>query len=163
MDIREAREADLPAIIAIYNEAIPGRLATADTEPIRVESRRDWFREHTPSHRPLWVAEQDGVVIGWLSFGDFYGRPAYRGTAEISIYVAAQAQRGGIGQQLLQRAIDASPRLGVTTLLGFIFGHNAPSLALFRRFGFTEWGRLPRVAVLDGIERDLVIIGRQAL
>ena len=54
-----------------------------------------------------------------------------------------------------------APSLHIDTLLGFIFGHNAPSLALFERHGFARWGVLPRVAVLDGLERDLVIVGRR--
>lgn len=67
----------------------------------------------------------------------------------------------GLGRYLLEQAIAHAPKVGVNTLLGFIFGHNAPSLALFERHGFVRWGDLPRVAVLDGIERDLVIVGRR--
>jgi L-amino acid N-acyltransferase YncA len=161
MLIRHARDADLPAIIAIYNAAIPGRLATADTEPVSLESRRPWFREHTAERRPLWVAEVDGQVRGWLGLQSFYGRPAYARTAEVSVYVSPDGRRGGIGRALLEHAIERAPDLGLTTLLGFIFGHNAPSLELFRRVGFAQWGELPRVAVLDGVERDLVILGRR--
>ena len=68
--------------------------------------------------------------------------------------------RAGPGRYLLQQAIAHAPQIGVNTLLGFIFGHNAPSLALFASLGFERWGNLPRVAVLDGVERDLVILGR---
>jgi len=159
--VRDAREADLPRIVAIYNEAIPGRLATADTEPVTVDSRRAWFREHTPEIRPLWVVERDGAIVGWLSFQSFYGRPAYAATAEVSMYVGGDAQRGGIGRALLQRAVERAPGLGLATLVAFIFGHNEPSLRLFERHGFARWGLLPRVARLDDVERDLVILGRR--
>jgi phosphinothricin acetyltransferase len=162
--IRDATAADLPHIIDIYNAAIPGRLATADTEPITVASRIAWMREHDATSHPLWVAT-DGArrdsIAGWLSFQPFYGRPAYHATAELSIYVAADRKRAGIGRELLARAVEAAPGLGLRTLLGFVFGHNEPSLALFERFGFEHWGRLPRVAELDGVERDLVIVGRR--
>ena len=159
--VRDAREADLARIVAIYNEAVPGRLATADTEPVSVASRLPWFREHTAERRPLWVAERDGGIVGWLSFQSFYGRPAYAATAEVSVYVTTTVQRGGIGRQLLTRAVEHAPTLGVATLVAFVFGHNEPSLRLFERLGFTGWGRLPRVARLDGVERDLVILGRR--
>jgi L-amino acid N-acyltransferase YncA len=159
--IRDAREADLPRIVAIYNEAIPARQATADTEPVSVASRRPWFAEHAPDRRPLWVAERDGVIAGWLSFQSFYGRPAYAATAEVSVYVTAAAQRSGIGRLLLARAIERAPTLHLATLVAFVFRHNAPSLALFERHGFERWGRLPGVARLDGVERDLVILGRR--
>jgi L-amino acid N-acyltransferase YncA len=161
MTIRDATGADLETIVRIYNAAIPGRMATADTEPVSVESRRVWFSEHDRARRPLWVAVTDDSISGWLSFQSFYGRPAYHATAELSVYVAANRQREGIGRALLARAIDQAPHLGLKTLLGFIFGHNLPSLRLFERFAFQRWALLPRVAVLDGVERDLVIVGRR--
>lgn len=161
MIIRDAAAADLPRIIEIYNAAIPGRLATADTEPITVASRIGWMRQHDSTRHPLRVAQVDSQVDGWLSFQPFYGRPAYNSTAELSVYVSPQRQRAGIGRVLLAGAIEAAPGLGLRTLLGFIFGHNAASLGLFESFAFQRWALLPRVAALDGIERDLVIVGRR--
>jgi phosphinothricin acetyltransferase len=159
--IRDASFSDLPAIVDIYNVSIPGRMATADTVPVSVESREAWFKEHRPDQRPLWVATLDEAVVGWLSFQPFYGRPAYRATAEISVYAAASHRRQGIARALLARAIERSPRLALRTLLGFIFGHNEPSLRLFESFAFERWALLSRVAELDGVERDLVIVGRR--
>lgn len=159
--IRDARESDLESIVRIYNAAIPGRLATADTEPVSVASRRAWMREHDAARHPLWVAERDGRVLGWLSVSAFYGRPAYAATAELSVYVDPALQRGGVASALLQQALDRADALALRTYLGFIFAHNARSLALFRKFGFEQWAHLPRVAVLDGIERDLLIFGRR--
>ncbi|MFN2424804.1 MAG: N-acetyltransferase family protein, partial [Candidatus Binatia bacterium] len=153
--------ADLATIIEIYNASIPARRATADTEPISVASRIAWMQEHDPGHHPLWVAEEDGNLDGWLSFQPFYGRPAYRATAELSVYVAPGRQRRGIGRALISRAIETAPGLGLRTLLGFVFGHNEASLRLFESFAFERWGSLPRVAELDGIERDVVILGRR--
>jgi phosphinothricin acetyltransferase len=95
----------------------------------------------------------------WISFQPFYGRPAYRATAEVSIYVAPAHRRRGVGRRLLAEAIRRAPSFGITTLLGFIFAHNEPSLRLFRGFGFRRWGRFPRVADMDGVERDLDILG----
>ena len=161
MLIRDAREGDLPAIVAIYNSTVPGRMVTADTEPVTVDSRRLWFREHSPGSRPLWVVEEKGEILAWLSFQSFYGRPAYRATAELSIYVSESSRKCGLGSMLLEKAIAECPRLGVMTLLGFIFGHNEPSLRLFEKYGFEQWGFYPRIAELDGIERDLVIVGRK--
>jgi L-amino acid N-acyltransferase YncA len=160
-NFRDATLDDLPGIVAIYNSTVPSRLVTADLEPVTVESRLAWFHAHGPKARPLWVVEEDGAVIAWLSFSDFYGRPAYLRTAEVSIYLAESARGRGLGKQLLQVALERAPALGIDTLLGFIFGHNEPSLRLFQRFEFQTWGSLPRVAVLDGVERDLLILGRR--
>lgn len=156
---RDAVEADLPAIVAIYNTTIAGRRVTADLEPVSVDSRLAWFRAHNAERRPLWVAESASEIVGWLSFSDFYGRPAYGASVEVSIYLAESARGRGLGRVFLERAIAQAPTYGVRTLLGFIFGHNDPSLRLFERHGFVRWGTLPRVAALDGIERDLVIVG----
>ncbi len=157
--LRDAIAPDLPTIVAIYNDTIGSRTVTGDLEPVSVESRRDWFHSHDPNLRPLWVAEADGTVVGWLGFRSFYGRAAYHATAEISIYIAASHRRQGLGRELLKQAIARSSALGIKTLLGFIFAHNHPSLRLFEQFGFERWGYLPRVAEMDGVERDLVIVG----
>jgi L-amino acid N-acyltransferase YncA len=161
MAIRDATPGDLPVIVAIYNSAIPGRMATANLEPVSVDSRRAWFAEHSSDARPLWVIEEGGAIRAWLSFQSFYGRPAYHATAELSVYVAPDAQRRGYARQLVAEAIRRAPEFDLKTLLGFIFGHNQPSLALFRSFGFETWAHLPRVAELDGLERDLMILGRR--
>lgn len=161
--LRDARPEDLPGIVAIYNSTVASRMVTADTEPVTVASREPWFAAHGPARRPLWVAELEGAdapaMAGWLSYSDFYGRPAYGATAEVSIYLDGAFRGQGLGRLLLERAIAHAPAIGIDTLLGFIFGHNGPSLALFERMGFARWGELPRVAVLDGVERDLVIVG----
>jgi phosphinothricin acetyltransferase len=159
--IRDAIDADLPAIVAIYNASIPGRLATADTEPISIESRRSWLSDRDWAHYPVWVLVSEGRTVAWLSFVRFYGRPAYAATAEVSVYVDPEAHRRGAATRLLQHACERAPALGLTTLVGFVFAHNEPSVALCRKFGFQPWGHLPRVAVLDGLERDLLIFGKR--
>jgi len=158
--IRDAVEADLPAIIQIYNATVPTRMVTAELEPTTVEARLQWFREHSPEQYPFWVAESDGRVIGWLDFKRFLPRCAYRGTAEISVYVDENFRGRSVGQRLLQHAITRAPSLGITALVGLIFGHNKPSLNLFERLGFERWAFLPGVAQLDGVHRDLVMLGQ---
>jgi len=158
---------DLPTIVAIYNSTIASREVTADTEPVSVESRLNWFHEHQPDRRPLWVIERaddtsaNPEILGWISYSNFYGRPAYSGTAEVSIYIAEAWRGKGIGRYALTEAIAHAPQIAVHTVLGFIFGHNNASLALFRKFGFEEWANFPRVANLDGVERDLIILGKR--
>jgi len=161
MKVRNATEADLPEIVAIYNSTVPSRMVTADLAPVSVASKRPWFRAHDPQHRPLWVVDEGGRIRAWLSFNNFHDRPAYRPTAEISLYVAEADRRQGLGRALLAEAIARAPAHGVRTLVGLIWAHNAPSLRLFEQFGFARWGHLPQVAIMDEIERDLVIVGRR--
>jgi L-amino acid N-acyltransferase YncA/predicted O-methyltransferase YrrM len=158
--IRDAHESDLRAIIDIYNATVPTRMVTAELEPTTVEARLPWFREHSPDQHPFWVAESDGCVIGWLDFKKFLPRCAYRGTAEISVYVHEKFRRRGVARRLLEEAVARAPSLGITALVGLIFGHNEPSLKLFEQFGFERWGLLPQIARLDGVARDLIVMGK---
>ncbi len=161
MTVRDATEADLPAIVAIYNSIIPGRMVTADLVPVTVESRLAWFQSHQQPNRPLWVAEENGTVLAWLSFDTFFPRAAYDGTVMLGLYVHEHHRRAGLGRMLLARAIAHAPTIGVHTVLGYIFGHNEPSLRLFESFNFERWAHLPRIARLDADERDLVILGKR--
>lgn len=154
--------ADLPAIVRIYNETIPGRMVTADTTEVTVEERKPWLAAHLKNkNRPFRVALSDGHVCGWLSLSTFYGRPAYQGTVEISIYIDASFRHKGIGSRLIRQSMDQAGDFGIKTILAFIFGHNLPSLRLFRQFGFEKWGEFPGVAEMDGSEHDLVILGKR--
>lgn len=159
---RDANKTDLKEIVNIYNSTIHSRMVTADTMPVSVESRLVWFDQHNPTNRPLWVIEDDSAkIIGWVSFQSFYGRPAYDATVEISIYID-ESQRGkGLGKEILQYSLERAQGFGVTTVLGFIFAHNEPSIKLFKYLGFEEWATLPDIALLDGVERSLKILGKR--
>ena len=160
MTIRDALATDLPAIVDIYNAAIATRTATAQLEPITLARRKDWLSEHSPGQYPFWILQMDGKVVGWLTFKSFLPRCAYRGTAELSVYVHEGFRRRGIARRLLEEAIKRSPALEISALVGLIFAHNEASVRLFGQLGFTRWGLLPRVARVDEVERDLTIMGR---
>jgi L-amino acid N-acyltransferase YncA len=156
--VRDAIEADLPAIVDIYNQSIPGGWSTADTSPIAVSDRVEWFRKFSHDKRPLWVAELDGQVVAWIGLTAFYaGRPAYDATAEVSLYIATAYHRRGIGRYLKQRMIEHCPRLGVTTLLSMHFDHNEATRRVNNSLGFEQVGHLTEIAVVNGEKRGLVI------
>jgi L-amino acid N-acyltransferase YncA len=156
--IRDATESDLPAIVGIYNQSIPAGWSTADTRPIAVTDRVEWFRKFDPAKRPIWVAEVDGRVAATVYLSSFYaGRPAYDATAEVSVYVATAAQRQGIGRRLKEFVIGECPRLGVTTLLSMHFDHNEATRRINDSLGFQPMGHLTEIAVVQGQKRGLVI------
>ncbi|NIC06545.1 GNAT family N-acetyltransferase [Billgrantia bachuensis] len=161
MGLRHATEQDLPRIVEIYNAAIPSRRSTADTEQVTPESRLEWFRKHQPERRPLLVYEREEGVVAWMSFEDFYGRPAYRHTAELSIYIDPRYQGKLLGKKLLHAAEEMAPKLGLHSLVGYVFAHNTPSIRLLKALGFQEWGRLPDIAEMDGKEYSLCIMGKR--
>jgi phosphinothricin acetyltransferase len=161
MTFRLAEEKDLENILSTYNASIPGRMATADLEPQSMEERKKWFEKHKEGNRPVWVIEKNSVYVGWMSFSNFYGRPAYASTAEYSIYVNPNKQRQGIGEAAIHYAMQQAPALGIKAILAYVFGHNVPSLNLFKKAGFETWGHFPGVAELNGMQRDLIILGRR--
>ncbi len=160
---KDASVEDLPMIVDIYNSTIPSRMVTADTEPVSINDRLDWFHEHNPYKRPLWVVEYGGEICGWVSLQSFYGRPAYNATAEISIYLHEDYRGKGLAKKTLNKVLEECPKFDIETLLGFIFAHNEPSIRLFSSFGFEKWAHLPEVAKLDGMKRDLIIFGKKIL
>jgi phosphinothricin acetyltransferase len=161
MKIRDAVIDDLPRIIEIYNSTILSKKVTADIELVTIEDKLNWFYQHTPSRRPLWVAETEHNIIGWISFQDFYGRPAYNGTSEISIYIDENYRNKGFGKRMLTYAFIHCHQLKIDTLLGFIFEENLESIRLFKSLGFNEWGHLPEIANMGNHKLGLKIFGKK--
>jgi len=160
MHFRPAELQDLPFIVSIYNSTIASRMVTADDHEVSVESRLAWFESFNAQDRPLWILSVGTEDIGWLGFSSFYGRPAYRHTAEISLYLDERFRARGLGYMALSIAATKAPEHQIHVMLAYIFGHNLASLNLFEKAGFTKWGNLPAIALLDGIFHDLVIFGK---
>lgn len=158
---RNATITDLPAIVGTYNSTIESRMVTADLEPATVESKTAWFNNHNPKTRPLLVVEYERKYAGWISFTDFKSRHAYYKTAELGIYLESSMRGKGLGDYCLKYAIEKCPELNITSLTGFIFGHNEPSLKLFYKHGFEKWAHMPEIADMEGILRDLIIVGKK--
>ncbi len=155
-----ATKQHLPRIVAIYNQAIPSKVATADLKPITVESRNDWFENHDTVRRPLWLIEEDGEIAGWVSLSDFYGRPAYDKTAEISLYIDQSFHHQGLGQKALQFVESQLPHLEIETVLAFVFDVNEASKRLFEKNGYATWGHLPQIAHMEDHLIGLDILGK---
>ena len=147
---------DWPVVQAIYEQGIQTGQATFETAAPDWES---FDRSHTQDCRP--VARQDNEIVGWGALSPFSSRPVYRGVAEASVYVAAEARGKGYGTQLLARLINESEQNGYWTLLSKIFPENAASLALVKRHGFREVGVLRRIGRQHGVWRDVVLLERR--
>jgi phosphinothricin acetyltransferase len=162
--IRVAKWDDLPAIVEIYNQAVPSHRSTANTTPVTVEARKKWFQEHEPHRHPIFVAELNGCVIGWCSLSVYRpGRAALRFTAEISYYVDTAHQGQGVGQALIRHAVDASPALGIKNIIAVLLDRNEPSRKLLEKLGFQQWGYLPRVLDFDGEECGEFYYGKRVV
>jgi len=156
--IRAATENDLPAILAIYNDAVLHTTAIWNETPVDLANRRAWFEARRAAGFPVMVADEGGAVAGYGSLSDFRPFEGYRFTVEHSLYVAADARRKGLGAALLSALIEEARRLGKRAMIGGIDGSNAPSILLHKKFGFAETGRLPGVGEKFGRPLDLVLM-----
>ncbi len=159
--IRPATEADLTAILTIYNDAVMKTTAIWHEAPSDLESRRAWY-EHRRSHGfPILVAEEDQgapKVLGYGSFAEFRPFGGYRYTVEHSVYVLDEAQGRGIGKLLLEALISEARRMGKRVMVGAVDASNYASLALHETMGFEETGRMPGVGEKFGKRLDLVLV-----
>ncbi len=138
LEIREATESDLPAILAIYNEVIANTTAVYDYEPHTLEMRRQWFQLKKEQGFPVFVATENERIVGLSSIGPFRAWAAYKYSVENSIYVAADARGKGIGKLLMPPIIEAARSMKMHTILAGIDAGNASSIHLHQQFGFKE-------------------------
>lgn len=153
--IRPARREDLPAILAIYNEAVVNSTASWDLVPEESATREAWFDARQAAGHPVLVAEADGRVLGYGTWGTFRAKPGYARTMEHSLYLAPEARGRGVGRLLLAAIIDTARDAGVHTLIGCLDSTNEASVALHRGFGFVEVGRLRQAGAKFGRWLDL--------
>jgi phosphinothricin acetyltransferase len=120
--VRLARAGDLPAIVAVCSAAIPSAAEAGELEAASAESGARWFARHDPARYPIWVATREGVIVGWLSLRPWKERGAERGAAEVNVYVAPGAQRGGIGTLLLSHALRNARQCSLRRLIAVVGG-----------------------------------------
>jgi phosphinothricin acetyltransferase len=159
--IRHATGTDLPAISAIYNDAVLKTTATYDYETEPLARREAWFQEHVDLRLPVLVAEVDGTVAGWSSLSPYHRRPGFRFTVENSIYVAEPHRGQGLGKALLAPLIRAGEELGLHSIIAAIDATNETSLLLHRQFRFVEVGRFPEVGFKFDRWLDVVYMQRR--
>ncbi len=162
MIIRIANESDYCEIINIYNHAVDEKFATADTEYVTVESRMNWFLQHSPQTYPLYVAEENGKLVGWCSLSPHRpGRKALRTVAEISYYIHKDYRRMGVANSLIEFTIESAQKLGFKNLITILLDMNKPSIYILEKFGFEKWGHLPGIAQIDGTICGQFVYGKK--
>lgn len=144
--IRNARESDLPAVLEIHNANIATSTALWDIEQVGLDDRIAWFHDRTGAGFPILIAEIDGAVAGYASYGSWRTKYGYRFTVENSVYIADRFQRRGIASALLTELIARARTAGtVHAMIAAIESSNTGSIALHERFGFGIVGELPQV------------------
>jgi L-amino acid N-acyltransferase YncA len=144
--LRTAQVDDLPAILAIYNEAVLNTTASYEYEPNTLEQRTRWFEGHGADGLPILVAvDEVGEVVGWGSLSKFRDRIGYRFTVEHSVYVAVDQRGRGIGRCIVAALIEAARDLGKHVIVGGLDSSNEASVRLHQSLGFEEVGRFKQV------------------
>lgn len=144
--IRPAAASDLARLTDIYNHYIVHTPITFDTEPFTAEARRPWLAQFAPSGRyRLFVAERDGIVVGYAGTYQFRPRKAYDTTVETTIYLAPDAVGNGVGTRLYTEVFAAIRGEDLRVAIAGITLPNAASVALHERFGFTVSGVMHEV------------------
>lgn len=141
----------------IYLAGIAGGQATFEIEAPSWEA---WDQSHHSFAR--LVARAKKGVVGWGALSPVSNRRAYAGIAEVSVYVAEDHRRAGIGRRLLEMLITESERNNIWTLQAVMFPENQGSVALHLRCGFREVGRRERIGKLNGVWRDTILLERRS-
>ncbi len=146
LEIRLSREADLDALLEIYNDEVLTGTATFDEKPWTPEERRLWLEAHNKNSHSLLSAVYDSRVAGYASLSPYNEKDAYRTTAELSVYVGKEFRGLGIGRALMEALIEKARAEGTLHLIvSLITSDNAVSVKLHRALGFEFAGRLPEV------------------
>jgi phosphinothricin acetyltransferase len=156
IEIRALVEADWPEVEAIYAEGVATRNATFETS---TPSWAEFDASRLPGHRI--VALERGRIVGWAALSPTSARACYAGVAEHSVYVAADARGRGIGRALLEALLAGADASGIWTIQTNVFPENGASVALHERVGFRLVGRRERIAQLDGVWRDTLLLERR--
>jgi L-amino acid N-acyltransferase len=160
LEIRDASEADLPAILEIYNDVVVTSTAIYRDEPATLEDRAAWLAARRAEGFPVLVAVDAGEVVGLATFGSFRAWPGYRFTVEHSVYVRADRRGQGIGPVLMAPLIERAAALGMHVMIAGVDADNIGSIRFHERLGFTTVAHMREVGFKFGRWLDLVLMQR---
>lgn len=160
MEIRAATSADLPGLLAIYNDVIATSTAVYSFEPATLDERRAWLEARARQRYPVLVAAEGAEVLGFASFGDFRAWPGYARTVEHSVHVRGDRRRGGVGGALVEALLPLAAALDKHAILGCIDAQNEASLRLHAKLGFERVAHFREVGRKFGRWLDAVFVER---
>jgi L-amino acid N-acyltransferase YncA len=156
--VRDATEADLPAIREIYNHAVEHTTAIWNETVVDLDNRREWFAMRKARGFPVLVAERDGSIAGYASYGDWRAFEGFRHTVEHSVYVEKDHQGAGIGKLLMTALIARAGENGIHVMIAGIEAGNVASIALHEKLGFRNGGTFREVGTKFGRWLDLTFM-----
>jgi L-amino acid N-acyltransferase YncA len=161
MRIRDATDADVPAILTIYNDVVTNTTAIYDERPSTLEERQAWFEGRRSKNFPVLVGELNGEVVGFSTFGEWRSRWGYRYTVEHSVHVRADCRGKGFGRKLIEVLFPRAVALGMHTMIGHIDSAATASLRLHEKLGFKMVGTFREVGRLREGWLNVVAVQRE--
>jgi len=161
MRIRDATDADVPAILTIYNDVVTNTTAIYDERPSTLEERQAWFDGRRSKNFPVLVGEFNGEVVGFSTFGEWRSRWGYRYTVEHSVHVRADCRGKGFGRKLIEVLFPRAVALGMHTMIGHIDSAATASLRLHEKLGFKMVGTFREVGRLREGWLNVVAVQRE--
>jgi phosphinothricin acetyltransferase len=155
INVRNATEEDLPAMLEIYNEIILNTMAVWHEQAHTLEMREEWFSQKKEQGFPVFVAELNGLVVGFSTIATFRPWSGFRFTVENSVYVRPENRGQGVAKLLLPALIDASKQLNIHAIVAGIEATNEVSISLHEKFGFIEVAHFKDVGFKFGKWMDL--------
>lgn len=159
IEFRRAEMNDLEVLTYIYNQAILCGKCTCDMKPFTWQQRVDWFNSHLNDRYPMYVCLADETIVGYAHFSPFKEREALNDVTEITYYLDFAYHKMGIGTKIMQMMLERAKEIGFTDIMAVVVGCNEGSMALLKKFGFREWGRLPQIAHFGERKEDHVYFG----
>ena len=159
MIIKDATAADLPAILAIYNDAVLNTTAIWNETQVDLTSRQAWLNERHAAGFPVLVAHDDaGAVLGYASYGTWRAIEGFRHTVEHSVYVRSDQRGQGLGPLLMHALIERAQAAGLHVMVAAIESGNNSSIRLHQRLDFITTGQMPQVGRKFGRWLDLTFM-----
>ena len=143
--IVDANEANLPGILAIYNDAVLNTTAIWNETLVDLANRRTWLLERQAQGFPVLVVQQAGEVLGYATYGPWRPHDGYKHSVEHSVYVRRDQRGQGLGLRLMQALIERARAANLHVMIAAIETENASSIRLHERLGFITTGQMPQV------------------
>ncbi|GGF21926.1 GNAT family N-acetyltransferase [Flavobacterium limi] len=158
LTLRPATTNDLGKILEIVNHSILNTTANYSYEIQNLEVQTKWFEDKKAKNIPVIVADLDGEVAGYGTYGQFREKIGYQYTVEHSVYVVDDVIGKGVGSKLLTELIRLAKEQGYHVMIGAIDADNAGSIAFHEKFGFVNTGTIREVGYKFGHWLDLVFM-----
>ena len=155
--IRAMTTSDAGRVLEIYKMGIDTKMATFETN---VPEWNEFDKNHLKHSR--FVIENKNKIAGWVALSEVSRREAYKGVAEVSIYIDIKQIGKGLGTLLMEKVIESSDKEGIWTLFSSVFPENMATINLHKRFGFRIIGTREKISCIDGIWRDTIILERRS-